>query len=240
MSTTIIILSNAYEDYINKKRKRKNFNGTSNKESSQQKSKFIKSNVILFSILFILIISTIIFTFSILRNWSSVIVIPSFLGYIISMILLIVTSEKDDIKNYRKRRKNYYRNLKGFMNILRYEFELYSKEEIEFMIKECDETSKQFSYDNNLVKKSLDSWKKFIFPIITFGGGFLVKSDTVMKSVSWNMVTIGVVSAILILAMIAGVLYAIQQVIDPMINSYRNRINRLKQVLTDIYLKYYV
>ena len=108
------------------------------------------------------------------------------------------------------------------------------------MIKECDETSKQLEHNNNFVQKFLDSWKNYIFPIITLGIGYVLKSDSAKENISWQTFAIGMISVFSIFIMIIGVLYSMQQVLDPIANSYKNRINRLRYVLTDIYLKFYV
>lgn len=245
MSNTIVILSNAYEEYNSKIRQRKNSNITTLLKNNSIKNKsiqiweHIKSNKSLFVTFFILVVSTAVFLISVIKEESPFIVVPSIISYVVSMFLLTSISEKNDIKNYKKIRRDYDKKLKGFMHVLKYEFKLDSKEKIEYMLKECDETIKELTININLLSKFLDSWKSMFFPIITLGLGYILKIDTIEKSISWQTMFKGMILAILFLLMVIGVLYAIQQIIDTYSNSYKNRINRLKRVLIDIYLKYY-
>ncbi|MEG2743112.1 MAG: hypothetical protein RR891_01575 [Clostridium sp.] len=244
MSNTIVLLSNAYEEYNNKVRKRRNNSSqhstNTNMNSSNKVSDYIKENKFLFFMLLILVISTVVYIMFVLYFKKPIGTIISVLGYGVSMFLLIYLSERDDIKKYKYRRRKYYKKLEGFQRVIKYEFKLDSKEKIEYMIKECDETSKQLEHNNNFVQKFLDSWKNYIFPIITLGIGYVLKSDSAKENISWQTFAIGMISVFSIFIMIIGVLYSMQQVLDPITNSYKNRINRLRYVLTDIYLKFYV
>ncbi|WP_143316908.1 hypothetical protein [Clostridium sp. HBUAS56017] len=244
MSNTIVLLANAYKEYDNKVRKRSGLNrrtsspNSTNLNSGSKVSDYFKENKFLFFVLLILVISTVVYIISVLFLKKAIGTIISVLGYAISMFLLIYLSEKDDIKKYNYRRRKYYKKLDGFQRVIKYEFKLDSKEKIEYMIKECDETSRQLEHNNNFVQKFLDSWKNYIFPIITLGLGYVLKSDS--ANISWQTFSIGMISVFSIFIMIIGVLYSIQQVLDPITNSYKNRINTLRQILTDIYLKFYV
>ena len=244
MSNTIVLLANAYEEYNNKVRKRRNNSSqnstNTNMNSGNKVSDYIKENKFLFFMLLILVISTVVYIIFVLYFKKPIGTIISVLGYGISMFLLIYLSERDDIKKYKYRRRKYYKKLEGVQRVIKYEFKLDSKEKIEYMIKECDETSKQLEHNNNFVQKFLDSWKNYIFPIITLGIGYVLKSDSAKGNISWQTFAIAMISVFSIFIMIIGVLYSIQQVLDPITNSYKNRINTLRQILTDIYLKFYV
>lgn len=246
MSNTIVLLANAYEEYDKKIRKRIGINRRSSSQNQTSRNSsnkiydYMRENKFLFFTLLILVMSTLVYIRFVLFLKQPIGAIISVFGYAISMFLLIYLSEKDDIKKYNYRRRKYYKKLEGFQRVVKYEFKLDSKEKIEYMIKECDETSKRLEHNNNFVQKFLDSWKNYIFPIITLGLGYVLNSDSAKENISWQTFSIGVISVFSILIMIIGVLYSIQQVLDPITNSYKNRVNTLRQILTDIYLKFYV
>ncbi|MGL5479111.1 MAG: hypothetical protein ACRDCB_08760 [Clostridium sp.] len=242
MSNIIILLANAYEEYNNKIRKRSSdfIQNNTNMNSHYKLIEYIKKNKIIFFILLILVINTVVYITFLLFLKKPIVSIISVLVYGISMFSLIYFTERKDIKKYKNRRKKYYRKLEGFQRIIKYEFKVDSKEKIEYMIKECDETSRQLGYNNNIAQKFLDSWKNYIFPIITLGIGYAMKSDSSKGNISWQTVAFGIISVVSIFIMCVGVLYSIQQVLDPIMNSYKNRINNLKQILIDINLKFYV
>ncbi|MBU3106970.1 hypothetical protein [Clostridium gasigenes] len=251
MSNTVFLLANAYEEYDRKKRESTNFSGVNLSTNNlirlrlSEFEKYVKLNKLLFIMLLIMIISYASFIIFLMMKVSSalILMLPLIICGI-SMIIINIRLEKQDVRNYNKNRENYEVKLEEFKIIVKNEFEIDSPKKIEYLIKECEETGNEVSTNNNLVKKFLESWKNIIFPIITLGVGYILKLDNLTKTISLEDIIIGITMIIIIIIIILGfsigVLCAIQSVVDPFLNSYKNRVNKLKQILTDINLRYYV
>ena len=72
------------------------------------------------------------------------------------------------------------------------------------------------------------------------GISIIVSIDTIKKSLKWEDVIIALTILFSIFIMIVILLKMVQSVIEPFINSNKNRVNTLKCILNDINLKEYV
>ncbi|MBU3103930.1 hypothetical protein [Clostridium gasigenes] len=242
MSNTVIILANAYEEFCNDRRNI-NTNGNLNGNTSvrwQELRNFISSDIWILVMFILAIISLGIFITGSIFKWSISVMLLGIIGYIIGLVGLVLRGEKNEVKNYRGRRTEYYKKLREFNNILKHEFEIDSKEKIEYILKNCDETSNSVGQDLKIVGQFVVSWQKIIYPVIMVGIGIIVSIDTIKKSLKWEDVTMGLTVLFSIFIMIVILLKMVQSVIEPFINSNKNRVNTLKCILNDINLKEYV
>lgn len=250
MSNTVIILANAYEQFNNKTqirntiRRSNSVSNVSNNSNRRVKWKelwdFIVSDKWILAMLVLTIIGLGIFIAGSLLKTSIWIMFTGIVLYIIGLVVIVIKVEKNEVKNYKERRRNYYKKLKKFNSVLIYEFKIDSKDKLEYILKECDETSKVVGQEIKIVGKFICSWQNIIYPLITITISTLLGIDTFKNSLTWQDVIIGIVSIVTTIIMIIILLKIIQSIIEPFINSNKNRVNTLKTILNDIYLNYYI
>lgn len=244
MSNIVLILGNAYENFENEL---KSLKGSESIESNKGNSIFdqiknlFKQKKLNILILIILIVSIIFYGLALFLKWNSIVIIVSIVFYSIAMFCIILKVDKNDVKNCIKRKENYFDKIKMFKEqILDEKFSIKTKVQLEQLIKECDEVDKELKDNNKMIKNGPELWKNVMLPIITFLIGAILKLDKISKEISLNGIAVAIMLLVLFLAMILGAYIIIKTLLDPIFNTYINRNNKLKTVLNDIYLMYYI
>ncbi|MBN1042889.1 hypothetical protein DVW07_12595 [Clostridium botulinum] len=232
MSNLIILLSNAYDECRN--------------ESNHSQKKiftvpnWIKNNKILLIVLVVTLISAGIGVYRAINNKIDNLMKVSSIVYFVGIYLLNKFSEIKEIKTYPKKTKEYFKLINRFKNTLRNDFQIYSKEKLKVLIEECEKTIVKLSCNNNLLDKSIKIWKNAIFPLVTFGIGVILKLDNISTTITWTSIVKAIIVSILIILIIIISLFAIQSFINTITNGYRKRVEALKVILNDIYIKDYI
>ncbi|MBI6874905.1 hypothetical protein [Clostridium aciditolerans] len=246
MSNITFLIANAYKNFENHT---SDFNNRTNNANSNKKKQvtidgikdLLKRNKILVLLLTVFIISILTFGLSLVLRWNDIVIGGSIIIYGICMLAIIPIVDKSDIKNYYKYKDDYYNKIKKFKEEkLEKEFLITSKSKLEQLIKECDVTSNELKESSKIIKNSSELWKNIILPIVTFGIGTVIKLDSISKLITWKIVAQGIVLAILFLFMCIGAYMIIKPILDIIFNDYSNRVEKLKSVLNDIYLIYYI
>lgn len=243
MSNIVLLISNAYEEFQNGTSNTNTNNASNNKWLIYyNKVKDVgRKNKILVLLLITLIISVMIFGLSITLNWNMIIIGCSFIFYSLDMFIIATIVDKRIVKNYSKHKEDYYNKMDNFkLNILDNEFSIDSKSKVEQLIEECDNTCKELKESRKIIKNPSDLWKSIIVPIFTFYIGIIFNIDSISKQISLEIVAQGTVLAILFLGMIIGVYMIIKPILAIIINVDSNRVKRLRNVLNDIFLIYYI
>ncbi|MBU5317838.1 hypothetical protein KQI30_16435 [Clostridium bornimense] len=248
MSNMVIILANAYEEFCYKKnlrdaslsRERNEHNSSKRRGEWRNAKNFIISNKVILYMMIITILGIGIFITGALLKHNIKMIFVGFILYTIGLVIMELKIEKNDVENYRKRRKQYYKRMKGFNNILKYEFNINSREKVEYILKECEKTSKIVGQDIKIAGKVIASWQVIIYPLLTFSMTTILGIDTIKKSFRWQEVVSGVILLLTVLGMIILLSYIIQSVINPFINSNKNRIIKLMTIINDIYINEYL
>ena len=241
MSNTVLILANAYEEFCNKSRVRGGKRRSNNRIIKWQELwEFIASDKRILVMSIIAIMSLVIFSISVLLKANIIFMVISIITYVLGLLGLILSAEKNEVENYRKRRKSYYQKLSSFNCVLKYEFKIDNKDKLEFILKECDQTANLVGKDIKIVKKFLTSWQNIVYPIIMIGVSIAIATDSGTNNLSVGEIISLVINILIIFCMIIMLLNSIQIVVEPFVNSNKNRINFLKSILNDIYMKEYL
>ncbi|MGL4874951.1 MAG: hypothetical protein ACRC30_09920 [Clostridium sp.] len=238
MSNTIVLIANSYSEFCNKR----NNNSISNNNNGNLTKirKFFSMDKWIVIMFLAVVIGLGIFILGAIINKSIEPMIFGLALYIIGLILMVRISEKNEIKNYKDRRKKYYRKLSGFNKVLKYEFKIDTREKMEYILKACEEESSRRGQDINLVTRFLSSWKTIIFPIITMIMTAILGVEQIKKSITWQGIVVAVMIVFSIIVMIMIALSFLDSVLEPFKNSDKNRIETLNNVLKDIYLLEYM
>lgn len=248
MSSIVLLIANAYEEFENNASNTNSNNVINNSNTNNNwrirlnKAKnLLIANKILAIMLIILIISMITYGLSIIFNWNNIIIGCSLIIFSLDMFIMVSIVDKKTVKNYSKRKDGYYNKMENFKaTILETQFHINSKNKVEQLIEECDNTCKILKEDSRIIKNPSELWKNIIVPIVTFYIGTIFNLDFISKQITLEVIVQSTMLVIMFLGMILGVYMIIKPMLATIINIDSNRIKRLRNVLNDIYLIHYI
>ncbi len=246
MSSIVLLIANAYEEFENNTSNTNsnilinNANTNNNWRIKFNKAKnLLIDNKILAIMLIILIISMITYGLSIIFNWNNIIIGCSFIIFSLDIFIMVAMVDKKTVKSYSTRKDGYYNKMENFKAaILETQFHINSKNKVEQLIEECDNTYKILKEDSKIIKNPSELWKNIIVPIVTFYIGIIFNLDFISNQITLEIIVQGTMLVILFL----GMILCAYMIIKPatIINIDSNRVKRLRNVLNDIYLIHYI
>lgn len=144
--------------------------------------------------------------------------------------------EKINIKRYKDNAKNYYKRINVFEKILKNEFNLYSKQKILLIIKQCEDEIKALENPKEHTEKFISISSKIIYPIFAvIISIFLISKNPVIELSSDDIVTLMIListSFVFVNLLLYLLLY-----IPYFSNRYTiSNIKELYRLLNDIYI----
>lgn len=141
--------------------------------------------------------------------------------------------------NYRRRKKEYYKSINRFKEELRKEFKLDSKDKIEALIIECENTIEKLNKQNKFLLYVRSICKNIILPFSTFIMGTIINIDKLKEKITLEIIVKGIGIFVLLLIVTIIVIFGLNLVFDSVSIGQKKRIKELAIVLKDIKIKNY-
>lgn len=153
----------------------------------------------------------------------------TFLGLVLAAIIIFSMLIRDSIKNYSNSLKGYKEKLgKLRETISSTEFDLYSQEKLNNLIRICDEKLSQKDLFSKLFEPIVRVFSTSIFPIITFVFGLLANQMNTQNILEYSILMI------VVILYLTGVFYMIYPLLESSINKERHVLKSLRDELNDI------
>lgn len=226
INNLVILLADSYDKF----RVKSNF--------SLENKKYKSLIIVIFSIL---IISCCFFLYVILgeNNKLEKYAIHSIFIFFGSLYLLNRVDDCFKKCNYRRRKKEYYKSINRFKEELRKEFKLDSKDKIEALIVECENTIEKLNKQNKFLVYVRSICKNIILPFSTFVIGTIINIDKLKEKITLGIIVKGMGIFVVLLIVTVIVIFSLNLVLDSVFIGQKQRVKELSIVLKDIKIKNY-
>lgn len=156
-------------------------------------------------------------------------------AYLISILFTIVFVDRYSRKKYKSLRENYYKRMEVFQKLIKEDFKIISKTQLENLITYTDESKIKLRKNENLYRFIKNLLTSMVFPVITSVWGTLdIKSTELFK------ISIAILIYIVVISLGFILWILIKEDVEYIINTKSHRVSRLNNVLKDIYFLNYV